>query len=374
VNLFGPRDANVKLKQRTVKLTQKTKFPWDGKVSITVTPDKPGRFALKVRIPGWAINQPVPSDLYRVAAGGEPKWKFACTVNGQPAIAAMEKGYAVISRDWTGGDKVAIDFPMPVQRIVSNDKVIANRGRVALQRGPIVYCVEHPDVPGGKVAALALPDDAKLTASHRDDLLQGVTVISGQAKSVEWKQGPRGKKVVAKPVKFTAIPYYAWSHRGKGPMSVWLPRTPQATPPIPAPTIASRAECTASCRYTEGANDQSEPKSSDDHSYPFLHFWPNKGTAEWVQYDLDKPTKVSSVEVYWLDDTARSGECRLPASWKLLYNKDGKWVEVEKPSEYQCSGDKYNITKFTPVTTDKLRIEIKLQKEWAAGVHEWRVR
>ena len=156
-------------------------------------------------------------------------------------------------------------------------------------------------------------------------------------------------------------------------MAVWLARTPEAVKPEPEPTIASRAKCTASCRYTEGANDLSEPKSSGDHSYPFLHFWPNKGTTEWVQYDLDKPQEVSEVQVYWLDDTGR-GECRLPASWKLLYNKDGKWIEVDKPSGYGCSGDEYNVTSFMPVTTDKLRLEIKLQEKWAAGVHEWRVR
>ena len=91
-----------------------------------------------------------------------------------------------------------------------------------------------------------------------------------------------------------------------------------------------------------------------------------------MQYDFDKPRKVSRVEVYWLDDTGR-GECRLPASWKLLCRKGDKWVEVDKPSGYGCAGDKYNVTRFTPVTTDGLRIEIQLQKEWAAGVHEWRI-
>jgi len=373
VNLFGQSDVNVKLPGRTVKLTQKADFPWDGKVSITVSPEKPGPIALKVRIPGWAQNKPVPSDLYRTAGGGA-KWKFACKVNGKAVEAAREKGYAVIVREWKAGDTVTIDWPMDVRRILCHEKVEANRGRVALQRGPIVYCVEQPDVSGGRVATLALPDEAKLTVRRRDDLLRGVTVISGDGKSVVWETDAAGrKKPVATPAKFTAIPYYAWAHRGKTPMSVWLPRTPQAVAPIPEPTIASRAKTTASCRYTEGANDQSEPKSSGDHSYPFLHFWPNKGTTEWVQYDLDKPQEVSSVEVYWLDDTGR-GECRLPASWRLLYDKDGQWVEVDKPSGYGCAGDKYNVVKFTPVTTGRLRLEIKMQKEWAAGVHEWRVR
>jgi uncharacterized protein len=380
VNLFAQSDASVKLAGQTVKLTQKTNYPWDGKVAITVTPERAGRFTLKLRIPGWSKNRPVPSNLYRVLPGNETKSKYSFTVSHKPADTTTDKnrnaipsdgkldhygtdnGYAVMSRYWKPGDTIMIDLPMPIQRIVSNENVAANRGLVALQRGPIVYCTEHTDVPGGKVAPLVLPDDAPLSVTRSTKLLRGTPVITSAA-----------AKIANKPVKFTAIPYYAWAHRGKGPMSVWLARTQDAVVPEPAPTIASRAECTASCRYTEGANDQSEPKSSGDHSYPFLHFWPNKGTTEWVQYDLDKPAEVSSVELYWLDDTGR-GECRLPASWKLLYDKDGKWVEVDKPNAYGVAGDKYNVTKFTPVTTTKLRIEIKLQKEWAAGVHEWRVR
>jgi DUF1680 family protein len=372
VNLFGQSEAKVKLGRRTVKLAQESCFPWDGRVKMTVAPDKPGRFALKVRFPGWARNQPVPSDLYRVAPGSEIDWKLAVKVNGKKVTPDMEKGYAVMARDWRPGDTVSFDLPMAVQRILCHEEVEANRGRVALVRGPIVYCIEHVDVLDAEVATLALPDDAPLVAEHRDDLLQGVTVISGTAQSVEWKKDGGGRRFVTRPARFTAIPYYAWAHRGKGPMAVWLPRTPGEVPPIPQPTIASRAECSASCRYTEGANDQCDPKSSGDHSYPFLHFWPNKGTSEWVQYDFDKPHKVSRVEVYWLDDTGR-GECRLPASWKLRYRSRQKWVEVDQPSGYGCEGDRYNVTQFAPVTTDGLRIEIQLQENWAAGVHEWRV-
>jgi len=92
-----------------------------------------------------------------------------------------------------------------------------------------------------------------------------------------------------------------------------------------------------------------------------------------VQYEFDEPRQVSKVEVYWFDDTGR-GACRLPALWKLLYRKDGKWTEVANPSDYGCEGDQYNVTEFTPVITDALKIEIQLQEKWAGGVHEWRVR
>jgi DUF1680 family protein len=372
VNLFGQSEAEVKLGQRTVRLTQQTGFPWDGKVNITVAPDRPGRFALKMRVPGWARNEPVPSDLYRVAPDGEGKWEFAATINGQDAKTTFDKGYAVLTRDWKPGDTVTVNWPMSVQRILCNEKVEANRGRVALQLGPIVYCVEHPDVPGGKVANLILPDEAPLTAEHRDDVLHGVTVICGVAQSARWHKEGDGRKAVTEPVEFTAIPYYAWAHRGQGEMAVWLPRTPDVADPLPMPTVASLATPSASRGNAAALNDQREPESSGDHTHPFQHFWPNKGSAEWVQYEFDQPYEVSRIEVYWFDDTGR-GECRLPASWKLLYRRAGRWVEVNKPSGYGCQRDRYNVTRFTPVTTDGLRLEIQLQEGWAAGVHEWRV-
>ena len=195
--------------------------------------DKPGRFALKVRIPGWARNEPVPSDLYRVAPGSKDKWEFAAKINGQDAKVALDKGYAVLTRDWMPGDTITVDWPMPIQRILCNEKVEANRGRVALQRGPVVYCIEHPDIPDGKVANLVLANDAQLTTERRDNLLGGVTVIAGTAQSARWQPDGDGRKVITEPVEFTAIPYYAWAHRGRGEMAVWLPRTWDVADPLP---------------------------------------------------------------------------------------------------------------------------------------------
>ena len=122
------------------------------------------------------------------------------------------------------GDKVTLELPMPVRRVVANEKVEADRGRVALMRGPLVYCVEGADVAGGKVNNLVLLDDVALATKFRSDLLGGVEVINGEVQAVEDKDA----KAVAKSVEFTAIPYYAWAHRGKGEMAVWLARTPEA--------------------------------------------------------------------------------------------------------------------------------------------------
>jgi len=373
VNLFGQSEAEVALGGQTVKLTQQTQFPWDGKVQITVTPDKPTRFAVKIRIPGWVKNKPAPSDLYHVATCDKIDWEVLASLNGSNASFDMENGYAVLSRKWEPDDTITVEWPMAIQRMLCNEKVEANRGRVALQRGPLVYCIEHPDVASGSVSNLILPDDAELTAHHTEDLLRGVTVIKGTAQSARWVKDGNGKKVVTEPVEFAAIPYYAWAHRGSGEMAVWLPRSEEGADPLPMQTIASRAKPSASRGDPAAMNDQREPKSSGDHTRPFQHFWPNKGSLEWVQYEFDEPRQVSKVEVYWFDDTGR-GACRLPALWKLLYRKDGKWTEVANPSDYGCEGDQYNVTEFTPVITDALKIEIQLQEKWAGVVHEWRVR
>lgn len=223
VNLFVAGSAEVELAGGKVGITQSTRYPWDGRVDIEVEPAADGQqFALHVRVPGWARGDVFPSDLYRYLdkSTDEP----SLSVNGQPVPLEVENGYATIDRKWKPGDRVTLELPMPVRRVVAHENVETDRGRVALVRGPIVYCIEWPDVPGGDVANLVLPDDAPLSTEFRADLLGGVQVITGTAEN----------RRTATPVPFTAIPYYAWAHRGKGQMAVWIARTPDAVEP-PAP-------------------------------------------------------------------------------------------------------------------------------------------
>ncbi len=215
VNLFVAGRAELQLADGRVEIEQATRYPWDGHVEITVNPEKPGqKFVLYVRIPGWARGQAFPSDLYRYLDKSK-RQQPTLTLNGKAVPLDVKDGYVTIERAWQPGDKLALDLPMPVRRVVANDQVVADRGRVALVRGPIVYCVEWPDVKGSKVLDLVLPDEAPLTAEWKPDLLGGVEVITGTA-----HHGSNNK-----PVAFTAIPYYAWAHRGKGEMEVWLART-----------------------------------------------------------------------------------------------------------------------------------------------------
>jgi DUF1680 family protein len=219
VNLFAGGIADIKLDNgRAIKITQETKYPWDGTVKMTVAPDKKSRFAIAVRIPGWARNEVAPGGLYKFldAATNEP---VTIKVNGKPVKIELTNGYAILNRTWKSGDVIELNLPMPVRRVVASENVRADAGRVALQRGPIVFCAEWPDNPNGKVRNLILPDDQTLTTTFEPALLNGVEIIKGRAFSV-FKNADGS--IVKAEQDFKAIPYFAWANRGRGEMAVWI--------------------------------------------------------------------------------------------------------------------------------------------------------
>jgi hypothetical protein len=364
VNLFVESEAEMELGGNTVRVRQETRYPWEGAVKIVVEPEEPSSFAVHVRIPGWTREEPVPTDLYRFVTPSTEK--VSLRVNDEPWPMETEKGFVRIQRDWAKGDTVELDLPMPIRRVESHPAVADAVGKVALQRGPIVYCAEWPDHEG-YVSNLVLPDDAELTVARRDDLFDGVTVIRGRAVSLH-EATPHLRDIA-----LTAIPYYSWAYRGKGEMAVWLPRVEKGVRPLPKPTIASESRASASAGETLiGLNDRWDPVSSSDRSRPYLHWWPKTGTTEWVQYDFAGEEDVSRVEVYWYDDRGR-GQCRVPASWKVLYRREGDWVPVSSEDSYGVTRDDYDRLRFQEVRTTGLRLEIQSQEDFAAGILEWKV-
>jgi DUF1680 family protein len=370
VNLYAANTAEIVLHNQTVRLEQETLYPWDGRIKITVSPERANSdFTLNLRIPGWAVNRPVPSDLYRyLNPVVEP---VALTLNGEGVSYKTEKGYARLKRGWSPGDVIELTLPMPIQRLVAHDSVRADRGRVALQRGPIVFCAEWPDQPDGHVRHLLLPDEAAVQTEFRSDLLSGVQVIRGQV--VAHRVGEDDLTIEKTTRDFLAIPYYAWAHRGSGEMAVWLPREESVVQPLVPPTLASMSRVSASFgRNPQAVNDQFLPESSIDHEAPFYHCWPHKGTTEWMQYDFPKEAEISSVEVYWFDDTG-IGECRIPQLWRILHMQGGRWLPVQTSDSFGVQKDRFNNVTFKTVRTSVVRLEFQSQAEYAAGVHEWRV-
>jgi hypothetical protein len=374
VNLFVQGSGEIALNgNRTVKLTQQTRYPWDGAVKITVAPEPAGTFAINVRIPGWAREEPVPGDLYRFLDTAPPA---TVKVNGTAVPLTLDKGFVRISRAWQRGDTIELDLPMPVRRLVAHEKVTDDAGRVALQRGPIVYAAEWPDHPGGRVRNLVLPDASSLTSKFMPTLLGGVTVLRGRARALA--ADSRGG-VTATDLPLIAIPYATWANRGPGEMIVWLPRTDAGAHPTPYPTLATAATITASVpiegrgKSTRPIADGEAPRSSDDPS-SYFDWWPTRGSAaEWVEMTLAKPATIAEASVYWFDDTGH-GSVRVPATWRLLYKDGAGWKPVEAVEGYGVARDRFNRVSFKPVTTGALRIEVTMQPTFSAGLQEWTVK
>src|SRR5262249_50916656 len=219
VNLFVGGKTRVDLFGRRVELRQATEYPWKGDVAISVNPDAEAEFALHAGVRGGGGEAPVPSALTKNREG--PALPSTLSVKGQPVKVELVRGYALVKRRGKAGDTVQLSLPMPVRRVVSDDRVAANRGRVALERGPIVYAIESVD-NAGDVFNVVLPDDAVLSARPRPDLLGGVTVVTGRALGLY--PGDDGRTVVTREQDFLAVPYNVWSNRGEDRMAVWLPR------------------------------------------------------------------------------------------------------------------------------------------------------
>jgi len=218
INLFISGVGNLTINNKAVKITQENNYPWDGGLKFTVDPAQKMDMDLRIRIPGWAQNEAIPSDLYsyqkKSAQGVEIK------VNGMPVNYKIEKGYAVISRKWKKNDNVEVNLPMDVRRVVANASVPEDIGKIALQRGPIMYCAEWKD-NNGLASNLIVPKDVVFKTQYEHDLLNGVMVLKADVKSIN--VDPSGQSINTQAATLTAIPYYSWANRGKGEMIVWFP-------------------------------------------------------------------------------------------------------------------------------------------------------
>lgn len=370
VGLYLSGVAEIPLGGDKVALRQVTDYPWSGLVRLEVLSDASSEWELKLRVPGWATGEAVSTDLYRytVTSAKTPR----LTVNGQEVKTEKVQGFVGVKRLWKRGDVVAWELPMPVRRVVAHDKVLADAGRVALERGPLVYCVEGAD-QNGRVRQLVLPDDAAMEAVPRPSLLGGVQVLCGRASEAYRREDG---SVALRPVDMTAVPYQVWCLRGHNPMEVWLPRTVDQATPLPCPTLVSEAKVLASHIWSadtvEALNDQVIPANSGDAKIPRFTWWDHKGTEEWVQYDFAKPALVGAVEVYWFDDEG-IGSCRVPQSCKLTWFNGSQWQPVTNLSGIGVAKDGFNRATFDPVTASALRMEVQLQPDYSGGILEWRV-
>ena len=371
-----------------VTIDQDTHYPFDEQIALAVRTGKAVAFPLYLRVPGWCDDPQV-------------------TINGQAAGVETSPGqYIRIDRTWSDGDTVALSLPMEV-RLHCWEK---NHHCVSVERGPLTYslkigeryvCVEdrggwdafeiHPTtawnyglVVDSQVQAGSF--EVKTGDWPKDDMpfTHEGTPIEIQAtgrRIPEWQLDEFGlvSELQDSPVRsdqptetITLIPMGAARLRisafpviGEGPETHKWP-----SPPEPA-YRATASHCFDGDTLRAVADGQ-VPRNSDDHDIPRMTWWPNKGSAEWVQADFDEPRKVSAVAVYWFDDTGR-GHCRIPDSWLVQYRDGEAWKPVEAAEPYSVVKDQLNKASFTPVTTTALRLEVQLQKEFSGGILEWQV-
>jgi DUF1680 family protein len=370
INLFAENSAQINIGGSTVLVSQRTEFPQNGKIEIGIDPEKSKRFSVKIRIPGWAREEAIPGNLYSYL---QPlHTQYSIHINGKAVNAELDKGYAVLQKEWEKGDVISLEFPMDVRIVTADKRIKADKDKIAIQRGPFMYCAEWPDNFDQHVLNLKFSPEAAYTVVH-DTMLNGVDLIRTKAVSVKRTVG--GKFEYVTDLDAVLIPYYSWANRGAGEMMVWLPTNDSCVKPLPAPTIAFLSKKSSSLESTRilfALSDQYEPENSMDHTYPYLHWWPKNNSLEWVQYDFEKPEKISSSSVYWYDDGPFGG-CRIPDNWELLYKKGNAWLPVEILYPYKVTKDSWNKIEFKPLLTNGLRLMVKQNKDFSSGIHEWSV-
>jgi hypothetical protein len=386
--LYAPCQITAKVGDGTeVTIVEKTRYPFDEEIEFTVAADAPVRFPLYLRVPGWCE---------------QPK----LMINGKKQSLKSRPGsYIMIDRQWTNGDKVNLVLPMEITLTVWTE----NKNSVSVNRGPLTYSLKigeryvraggtdqwpaweiHPTTAWN----YGLVVDKKKPASCFDvvrkdwsddnqpfEATAAPIELRTEAKKIpQWQKDHLGLvgKIQQSPAKsdqptetVTLIPMGCARLRissfptvGTGPDAHQWKEPPQ---PIPAAASHCWPNDTAAA-----LSDKLLPRSSNDQRIPRFTWWDHKGTTEWVQYDFQEAKTIVGSSVYWFDDTGGGG-CRVPASWRLLYQDNGRWRELPNATGYGVEKDKFNKVKFDPVRTKALRLEVQLQPGYSGGILEWTV-
>lgn len=370
VNLFMSNTANLKVGGKAVTLEQTTSYPWNGDITIAVNKTSAGEFAMKVRVPGWVQGEVVPSNLYSFSDG--KRLGYSIKVNGERVEGQLHNGYFTIDRRWKKGDKVEVHFDMEPRTVKANGKVEADKGRIAIERGPIVYCAEWPD-NDFNIQSVFMNREPQFQVEEKPGLLYGITELKTDVQILSYNEDG---KLLASDATLTMIPYYAWAHRGPGAMTVWMAQELSATQPTMQPTLASESTIDASHNVTSisAINDHLVPKDENDRSIPYYHWWPKEGTTEWISYEFPEVATIKSATVYWFDD-APWGGCRVPQAWQVYYkDAQGDWQPVTGADRYGVEKGTANTVNFDPVATQAVKLEIQQPAGYASGLFEWEVK
>lgn len=358
---YGGTSATIPLGRGNVGIRQETGYPFDETVSLTVSPEKASqKFALHLRIPTWAGDRFVPGKLYSYVNRQPGTWSL--TVNGKPAKVKVDKGFAVIDRKWEKGDRVELHLPMGVMYSKAIDNVEADRGRICITRGPLVYCAEAVDNASAPASYVISPTEENAVIRKGEGLMKDIDFITVSAHSIQ-NLGD---------TKLTLVPYYAWNNRTDGAMIVWLAATDEvahaAMPSMPDYISDITATYTCDIDDVNPIVTNKFPSSSHDTSMLRWTSWPRKGEKQSIELKLKHPVSLESLSVYWYDD---AGDVQVPEAWNVEYLQDGAWHEfpVYVTDEYRMLKDQYNmIHPGRDIMPEALRINITPRQDASAGI------
>ena len=367
-SFYGGCSTTITLDQGKVHLKQMTEYPFSEQILYEITPTSGEQtFSLKLRIPTWTSKQFVPGALYQYNKPSPSTWSIK--VNGKEIKGEVEKGFATIHRTWKKGDKIELYLPMPVQFSKAIEQVEADRGRICVTRGPLVYCAEGTDNRNILPNVFIIQNQANIkTDVFTDKTLQGIPKIMMAAKE-KTATGSIASNL-------TLLPYFAWNNRGDGSMMVWFPETENVQPYVNMQLLTHGKFKNLEASYTNGsdilsavADNQVPETSADNHLYK----WSSRGEndkSQWITITLEKPIDVQSVAVFWHDDNRR---VKVPQSWSLEYWENGKWNDypVYITDNYNIFKNQFNMVHpGQPVKTDKIKLNMTPQPESAVGVFE----
>ena len=389
--MYAPSKVTAKVGNGTkVTIFEETRYPFDETIEFTIKTPEPVRFGFYLRVPGWCEN-------------------VKLEINGRAvSMKSRPRSYIMIEREWNNGDRVTLEMPMRV----AIRKWEKNNNSVSVDRGPLTYSLKigekyvqeggtdqwpaweiHPttawnyglvvderkpassfefaqnawpadDQPfRAEAAPVAMRAKARKIPQWQQDRLG----LVGKLQQSPAKSDEPAETVTLIPMGCARLRISAFPTIGFGDEAhQWI------APPKPAKPIPTKASHCWGADTVDACSDKLLPENSNDSGIPRLTFWDHKGTSEWVQYNFEKAKKVSSVDVYFFDDTGGGG-CRVPVSWRLLYEDAGEFKPVSNAGTYAVAKDKFNKVTFDPVETKSMRLEVQLQPEFSAGILEWRI-
>ena len=367
-SFYGGCSTTLKLDNGAVSIKQQTEYPFSEQIAYEISPEAgEQQFTLHLRIPTWTGNQFVPGELYKFEDAQPSGWTIK--VNGSEVKTTVNKGFASIKRNWKKGDKVELHLPMPVRFSTSIEQVVANRGRICITRGPLVYCAEGID-NSEVLPNVFIPDTKAKTQikTFTEDVLAGVPRIIIPA----YEKQKQGEKQMS----LSLLPYFAWNNRGDGSMMVWFPVSNDIQPYFDRHLMTHgkfkqlEASHTSEGDALAAIGDNLVPDKSNDSNFYRWTSWGKKNESQWINITLDKPIDMQSVSIFWYDDNQ---EVRVPQSWSLEYWDNNKWNKFPLyiTDSYNVFKDQFNMVHpGQKILTEKIRILMTPQKDACVGILE----